>query len=314
MPKSSKTAKRLDRLVAICKRTGCEFRLDEPLSSHTSFGVGGPADLFVEPNLLSQIAAINRFCTAECVPFFLMGNGTNLIINDKGFRGVVARLTKLVPETDASHDNGFAPAGKTLRALVNSSIRRGLAGLEPFVDIPGSVGGALFMNAGAFGRNIWEMVETVWLLGTDSMLTRFSAADFPASYRTGGVMPGEVILAARFRLSPEGPKSVAQRAREYRRERAGCQPLSPKSAGCIFRNPPGKTAGSLIDEAGMKGKCLGGAEVSPVHANFIVNRNGAQARHILQLIDDVRSAVLAAFGVQLELEVQVLGEYGLVEL
>ncbi|MBN1591933.1 MAG: UDP-N-acetylmuramate dehydrogenase [Candidatus Coatesbacteria bacterium] len=303
-----------DRLSELGAQMEFEPIFDEPLSLHTSFGVGGPADVFVEPRSLEQLSAIEQFCAAELVPFFVLGNGTNMIANDKGFRGVIATLRRLDYETNASFNGDFTPAGRSLAALVEVSVTHGLSGLESLTGIPGSVGGAIYMNAGAYGKTIWDSLEDVWLMLGDGSIERCPASDFGASYRNSKIIPGEIVLGAKFRLKQVSPEQTIVREKKYRERRSASQPLSEKSAGCIFRNPEKGKAGAMIDRAGLKGLRIGGAMVSEIHANFIVNAGGAWAADILSLVRLVRDEVMRSEGIELSLEVQALGEHGLVEI
>ena len=298
----------------LCGDTRCEFLFDEPLNTHTSFGVGGPADAFVEPTTVKQLATIEQFCASELVPFFILGNGTNVIVNDKGFRGVVATLKRLEHETNASTNGDFVPAGRPLSALVDSSVRKGLSGLESLTGIPGTLGGAVFVNAGAYGKSVWDSLAKVWLMLGDGSIECCPASDFSALYRNSGIIPGEIVLGATFELEQIGPERTGEAEREFSRRRAESQPLSEKSAGCVFKNPEEGSAGSLIDRAGLMGLKIGEARVSDKHANFILNDGGAWAADILSLIRLVRDEVVRSEHVDLPLEVQALGEHGLVEI
>jgi len=298
----------------LCADMGCECICDEPLSTHTSFGVGGPIDAFVEPASVEQLAAIGQFCASESTPLFILGNGTNVIANDKGFRGVVATLRRLEYETNATTNGEIVPAGRPLSALVDTTVEKGLSGIESLTGIPGTVGGAIFVNAGAFDKSIWDSLAKVWLMLGDGSVHSCPASDFPTSYRDSGVIPGEVVLGATFELEQRDPSETAQAAMEFSRHRVESQPISEMSAGCIFKNPDEGSAGSLIDRAGLKGLKIGGARVSDKHANFIVNDGSAWAADILSLIRVARDEVRRSTEVELLIEVQVLGEHGLMEI
>lgn len=303
-----------ERLSGLCTQVGCHPIWDEPLSAHTSFGVGGPADVFLQPATLEQLAALGEFCGSKGVPFFILGNGTNMIVNDKGFRGVVVTLKRFEHETNATTDGEFIRAGRPLAALVSATVEKGLSGLEPLTDIPGTVGGAVFLNAGSFGRSVWDCLESVWLMFGDGGVEVFPAADFQSSYRDSGIIPGEIVLGATFRLQECDPKDAAEAVRDYSQRRAESQPLSHKSAGCVFKNPAGLSAGELIEKAGLKGLTVGSARISDKHANFITNEGSTRAADILSLIRLARDEVKRSTGTMLTTEVQVLGEYGLMEV
>ncbi len=303
-----------EKLSGLCTQVGCHPIWDELLSTHTSFGVGGPADAFLQPATVEQLAALGEFCGSEAVPFFILGNGTNMVVNDKGFRGVVVTLKRLEQETNATTDGEFIRAGRPLAALVSATVKKGLSGLEPLTDIPGTVGGAVFLNAGAFGRSVWDCLERVWLMFGDGGIEVFPASDFRSSYRDSGIIPGEIVLGATFRLQKCDPKDAAEAVRGYSQRRAESQPLSHKSAGCVFRNPAGLSAGELIERAGLKGLTVGSARISDKHGNVITNEGRTWAADILSLIRLAKDEVKRSTGVMLTTEVQVLGEYGLMEV
>jgi len=304
----------IEKFSTLCGDMSFECAFDEPLCAHTSFRVGGAMNAFVEPVSVEQLAAVSQFCASESTPFFILGNGTNVIANDKGFRGVVANLRRLKHETNATTNGEIVPAGRPLSALVDATVKKGLSGLESLTGIPGSVGGAIFVNAGAFDNSIWDPLAKVWLMLGDRSIHSCPASDFASSYRDSGIIPGEVVLGATFELERRDPGETAQAAMEFSRRRLESQPVSEMSAGCIFKNPEGGSAGSLIDRAGLKGLKVGGARVSEKHANYIVNDGRAWAADILSLIRIVRDEVRRSTGTELLIEVQVLGERGLMEI
>lgn len=311
---STDTRSWITELVDRCAELGCRCSLDEPLSEHTSFGVGGPADVFTEPTSVEQLWAVKHFCDEYGVPHFVIGNGTNLIANDKGFRGVVTTLWSLKSETNALLNGDYIPAGMPLKALVGRSITNGKAGLEALTGIPGSVGGAIFVNAGAYGASVSDVLSQVVLLSEHGTERVIEARQMPATYRDSGLIPVDVILGASFHLEDDDPDAIAERSSEYGNMRSRTQPLSEKSAGCIFKNPDTDSAGSVIDKAGLKGVRIGGAVVSEKHANYIVNDGSARAADVLSLASLVRDEVFKRSGVSLSMEVHVLGEHGLFQL
>lgn len=268
-------------------------RFDEPLSRHTTFRVGGPADVLVEPRDEEDLAGVLRAAAGEGVPLRILGGGANLLVRDEGVRGAVVRLSSLDRRRGSR-----VQAGRSLSRLIRETLREGLGGLETLAGIPGTLGGAVRMNAGGRHGTVGDAVRAVEILTPAGEPRRLSRQDVGFRYR-GTALDGNVVVAADLDLrpDPEAPARFASILEEKKRT----QPLDRPSAGCIFKNPPGQAAGKLIEECGLKGARAGGARVSPRHANFIVNEGEATASDILRLIDLIRDRV----PVPLELEVQV---------
>lgn len=284
-----------------------EVLAGEPLSRHTSLKVGGKADLFVTPADRPDLAELCRLLTGAGVPYLTIGGGYNLLVRDGGFRGVVVSLSRLASITEFSGGRVEAEGGVTNRELVAFCRDRGLAGLEFLATIPGTVGGALAMNAGAYGGATLELVESLTTL-RDGVVTDTRREELAFGYRYVTLAPGEVILAAVFRLTAGEPAEVAARVREFQERRAESQNVGHPNAGSFFKNPPGEQAWRLIDRAGLRGERVGGAMVSDVHANFLVNTGGAAARDFLELAALVKARVKEATGCELEEEVRIIGE------
>ncbi len=283
-------------------------RVAEPLARRTTLRVGGPADLYVEPAHEDDLAAVLRFCAARQMPWRVLGRGSNLLVRDGGVRGVViclaqpafCRIAVTAPAVTAG-------AGARVRDVAHEALRHGLAGLEFLEGIPGSVGGALRMNAGAHQSWTFAVLERVRLMTPAGEVEERAASALSATYRQCATFQTHLALAAVFRARPDRPEDIRARQAEFNRRRWETQPREP-SAGCIFKNPPGIPAGRLIDELGLKGVRVGGARVSEVHANFIVNTGGATARDVLELIARIRAEARARRGIELETEVEILGE------
>lgn len=307
--------------VDIKRQLGRLFRdcvsFDEPMSRHTSFKVGGPAQVFARPTNMDD--AISLICWArECrVPFFIMGDGTNLIVRDQGIDGIVLTLSGIKGETrwEEQDDNTIlllAHAGVKTRDLCKTAWEKGYAGLNFALGIPGTLGGNIAMNAGTRLGSMEKVLVYAEVLSAKGEILKVPKKDFHFSYRTCGwpdYLRDPVIIRAFLKLNRIEPETIVNEARDLLKKRTQTQPLALPNAGCIFRNPPtGDPAGKLIDMAGLKGLSVGDARISEKHANFIVNTGQAKAADILALIGKVRETVSAHFGVTLETEVNIVGK------
>jgi UDP-N-acetylenolpyruvoylglucosamine reductase len=281
---------------------------DEPLAGRTTLRVGGPADLYVEPASESDLAAVLRFCGERKLPCFVLGRGSNLLVKDGGFRGVVICLAKpYFSRIKIEGQRLCCGAGARLKAVAAEAKRSGVAGFEFLEGIPGTVGGALRMNAGAMGAEIFDSVESIRMMNSDGTTQEQEAARLVATYRSCAALKAFVALSAVLRGHTEPRKDIESRTHLFNQRRWNSQPAAP-SAGCIFRNPSSIPAGKLIDELGLKGTRIGGARVSAEHGNFIVNDGAATARDVLELIDLIRQRVRNERGIDLETEVEMVGE------
>lgn len=298
---------------------GERTRSDVPLAPLTTFRVGGSADRFVETRSADEIVAALKIAHAAGAPATLLGSGSNVLVSDKGVRGLVIRPRGGdVRRIDRHHVR--ADAAVTLNGLVRWTINHGCAGLEAWAGTPGTVGGAIFGNAHFGGRSIGELVTEARIASLDGAAGDLSQATMAFAYDRSRLQgSGEVLLSAAFHVTEGDPRAMRAKARESLAYRKRTQPLDTPSAGCVFRNPaPGRdvvpegmgwSAGALIDRAGLKGTSVGGARVSPTHGNFIVNEGGATASDIRRLIDECRRAVRDRFGVELREEIVYLGEW-----
>ncbi len=283
-------------------------RDNEPLAPHTTLRVGGPADLYVEPGSEADLERTLEFCASRQLRFFLLGRGSNLLVMDSGFRGVVICLCRpAFCRVDVEGEKLDCGAGARLNAVAAAAKRRGLAGLEFLEGIPGTVGGALRMNAGAMGGAIFNCVESIRLMDFTGAVRQLPAAEMNARYRGCDLLKTHVALGALLVGRPEDPTLIEQRMREFNQKRWSSQPAAP-SAGCMFKNPASIPAGRLIDELALKGTRVGGAMISLEHGNFLVNDGTASARDVLDLIELVRERARAERDVELELEVEMVGE------
>lgn len=283
-------------------------RADEPLAKRTTLRVGGPADVYVEPANEADLAATLSFCAEQDSQFFILGRGSNLLVRDGGFRGVVICLAQ--PELSRVAVDGErlrCGAGAKLKAVSGEARRHSLAGLEFLEGIPGSVGGALRMNAGAMGGWIFDVVESVRVMDCSGATRDLGRAEVSVEYRCCSLLRDHLAISAVLRGQPGDSAEIARRLDEFNRKRWASQPAAP-SAGCVFKNPPAIPAGRLIDELGLKGTRVGGAMVSLEHANFIVNDGAATAADMLALMEIIRAKARSERGVELETEVEIVGE------
>lgn len=283
-------------------------RTDEPLARRTTLRVGGFADVLVEPAGEADLALVLEEARRQAVPWRVIGRGSNLLVRDGGLRGLVICLAHpSFARVEVSGTRLLCGAGARLKDVAAEARRHGLAGLEFLSGIPGSVGGALRMNAGAWNAATFERLDSVRYMTPAGEVVEKPASEVPAVYRRCDLFRDHLALAAVFRGEPSTREAVEERLHELNRRRWASQPAAP-SAGCIFKNPTAIPAGRLIDELGLKGTRIGGAAVSTVHGNFIVNEGEATAADVLALIDLIRRTAREARGIELETEVEIVGE------
>jgi UDP-N-acetylmuramate dehydrogenase len=296
---------------SILERFGDRARFDEPMSRHTSFRIGGPADLWIEVESVAELADLRRLVGGA--PVFPLGSGTNILVSDRGVRGIVVRLGDAFRFVDwaiaGTAANVRAGAAVPFKKLVYDAVERGFAGLEFGEGIPGSLGGGLTMNAGAFGGEIGRVVTVLEGVTAEGEAQSIPRADLAFQYRRLDLPPGFVITAVDLRLERGDEADLAARVAAAREKRKARQPLGFPNAGSIFKNPRGGFAGKLLEDAGVKGLEIGGARVSELHANFIVNQGGATAADVRRLMEEMHRRVLAASGIRLEPEVKLVGDW-----
>ena len=302
--------------------TGDNIRFNEPMSRHTSLRAGGPADIFTEPEDIGALIAIVKWASSEGIPYLIIGGGSNLLVRDNGIRGLVISLKKCLTRiTLKSRGTDLvevsAGAGARLQALCSFAIDKGLKGMNFAIGIPGSVGGAIMMNAGTRHGFMEKVLYSVNFLMPDGKTKKINKADLDFHYRELVWNSGQdqdtksrpIITSGKFLLTPANPAELKKEAESFLLERNKKQPVNMPSAGCFFKNPrSGMTAGELIDKAGLKGESVGGAGVSREHANFIINRDNASAEDIITLMEKVRQQVDTHFNILLEPEVEIVGE------
>jgi UDP-N-acetylenolpyruvoylglucosamine reductase len=293
--------------------TGCVsretvVRRNEPMAKHTTLRVGGPADMYVEPALEADLAAIIKFCGARGAPFFVMGRGSNLLVRDGGFRGVMICLAHAnFGRIEVDGERLRCGAGAKLKNVAVEAKRNNLSGVEFLEGIPGSVGGALRMNAGAMGSQTFDVVESVRLMDFNGNIHELAPKEMSVAYRSCATLKDRIAVGAVFKCRPAPRKEVEARMKEFSEKRWASQPAAP-SAGCMFKNPAQIPAGKLVDELGLKGARVGSAVVSAEHGNFIVNEGSATARDVLELIGLVKQRAKTGRGIELEVEVEIVGE------
>ena len=276
-----------------------------PLANHTWYGLGGPADYFLRPQSVEQLKDVVRRCRENRIRIYVMGFGSNLLISDDGLRAAVITLEEeQFKQTQFDDENVTAWAGAELSKLVLTCVKKGLSGIEALIGIPGSIGGAVKMNAGGNFGDIGAAVETVTLMDNQGSVFEKSKPELMFDYRRTNIT-AKFILNARLKLAPGDPEQIMQTVKEIWIYKKNTQPLNTKNSGCIFKNPRGLSAGALIDRAGLKGLQIGGAIVSEKHANFIIAQEGCKSRDVMRLIDAMKQRVIERFDTELQPEIEI---------
>ncbi len=285
------------------------MRENEPMQYHTSFNIGGPADLMVLPRSIEEIKCVARYCREKAIPLLVIGRGSNLLVRDKGIRGVVMKLGSNFQEFLLQGDQIQAQAGISMYDLSRNAAAAALQGLEFAEGIPGSLGGAVVMNAGAYGGEMSDVITEVQAIDETGEIRLFQADELNYSYRRSIFQDNSYyVVSARMQLASGDKEEIYARMQEYAQRRADKQPLEMPSAGSTFRRPDGYYVGPMIEELGLKGYPYGNAQISAKHAGFIVNRGGASAEDVLALIGIVQKRVRDKYGIELMPEVRVVGE------
>jgi UDP-N-acetylmuramate dehydrogenase len=283
-------------------------KFDEPLKRYTAWKIGGPADALLEPKSVEELVEATERAREHDVPLTILGGGTNVLIRDGGIRGLTIRLAKSLRGVEIEGTSVTAESGVLYPVLANTTAGRGLAGLEFATGIPGTVGGAVYMNAGAYGSETKEVLDWADVV-KDHEVIRIKSEDLDLSYRHSALHenPDWVVVRAGYTLVPGDPTELKARIKEFRKQRMNGSPNRP-SCGSTFKRPPGDFPGRVIEAAGLKGTRVGNIEVSPVHANYLVNLGGGTAEEALKLIDLVQVKVREKLGIELEAEVRILGD------
>ena len=296
-------------VMALSGAADIDLLEQERMSRHTTYRVGGPAALFITCHSYHALRRCIESLNRELVPWVLLGRGSNLLVSDEGYKGAVIVLGREFQRTVISEDGEHVTVGAAavLSRVLNDLASKGLSGLEFAVGIPGTVGGAVSMNAGTRREWIGQLIETVVTYKPGEGMRYYSHDDVFWGYRECGLPGGEIILEVTFKLQPAKKEDVQQRMERFVSRRRHSQPVGKASCGSVFKNPPNKSVGAMIEDCGLKGFSIGGAEVSPVHANFVVNNGSATAKDVLSVIEHVHEKVKETYGVELQPEVKFLG-------
>lgn len=283
---------------------------NEPMRKHTTFRIGGPADFYLCPHSAKEIQKAVEICQEDGLPYFILGNGSNLLVSDQGYRGVVIQLWKNVSDILVEGCLIRAKAGASLAKIAGEALEEGLTGMEFAAGIPGTLGGAVVMNAGAYGGEMKDILKEVLVMDKQGEIFTLKKEELHLGYRTSIIKEkGYIVLAAVLELKPGDRKEIKEKMDELKQKRVEKQPLDMPSAGSTFKRPEGYFAGKLIMDAGLRGFSVGGAQISEKHCGFVVNTGKATANDVLTLIREVQNRVLDKFGVELETEVKFLGEF-----
>ncbi len=284
--------------------------IDELMSKHTTFKIGGTADFFLTPENEEQLKSAYFAAKQAGLPVIILGNGSNLLVGDKGIRGVVICVFKKMDNIDVCGEKIVVGCGTPMSRVSNVALKAELSGFEFASGIPGTIGGGVYMNAGAYGFELKDIIETVRYMDNQGNILDISCNDAEFGYRESiFAKNGYVVLGCTLKLEKDSAEAIRERINDYTQRRNSKQPIEKPSAGSVFKRPEGYFAGGLIEDAGLKGFSIGGAQVSEKHAGFIVNTGNATARNVLDLIEHIKFVVLEKYGVELETEVKLIGEF-----
>lgn len=288
-----------------------KVKINEPMNRHTTFRIGGPADYFLLPSSQKEVKGIIEICREEAVPYFILGNGSNLLVSDEGYRGVILQLYRNYGDICVKGNMIYANAGALLSQIASAARNASLTGFEFAGGIPGTLGGAVVMNAGAYGGEMKDVLKEVTVMTGDGEIITLPAEKLEMGYRTSIVKKkGYLVLSAVLVLKKGDQEAIKTRMKELTEQRVSKQPLEFPSAGSTFKRPEGYFAGKLIMDAGLRGYQTGGAQVAEKHCGFVINKDNATAADVCRLMKDVQDRVKEQFGVTLEPEVKFLGDFG----
>ena len=297
-----------NKLAAIVREE--QVQKEEPMQKHTTFRVGGPADYFVMPESREQVQKVVALCKEENIPYYIVGNGSNLLVSDQGYHGVIIQIGKKMSRIEVDGEQIRVQAGALLSAVANLALENDLTGFEFAAGIPGSFGGACVMNAGAYGGEMKDVLLSVTVLTPEGEFLTIPKEKLELGYRTSVIEKKHyMVLEAVIGLKEGDPKEIKILMDDLRQRRIDKQPLEYPSAGSTFKRPEGYFAGKLIQDSGLKGYSVGDAQISEKHSGFVINRGNASAKDVLSLIEHVQETVKEKFGVHLETEVKRIGEF-----
>ena len=283
-----------------------DIKMNESLKDHTSYLIGGPADIYVYPKSKDQLKDLLKVLRGASYPYFILGKGSNILAADKGFNGCIIDLTRYFAEIKIDNNNMNIGAGALLTTIAFRAIKNSLSGMEELAGIPGTLGGALLMNAGCYGNEISKLVESVSFINSENEIKELSIDKLEFGYRTSS-LKGNVIIEAKLKLAKSDPVKIRERTEVFLSKRRESQPLEFPSCGSVFKRPKGNFAGKLIEDAMLKERKIGGAQISKKHAGFIMNKENATANDVKELIELIKNTVSEKFNVILEEEVIYLG-------
>ena len=284
-----------------------KFLKNELMSKHTSYRIGGPAKIFFAPANRDELIQGLEFSKSNKMNIFFIGSGSNLLVSDQGINGMVISIKKSFRNFSINNTRVFAETGTMLGRIVNSTIKEGLTGLESLVGVPGTLGGALIMNAGAYGSEISNYLKSVEVVTKEGVIKKYQSEDMKFSYRNSNFSDEEILISAEFELNKANKEEINKKKIHANKGRRSSQPLKFRSAGSVFKNPKEGSAGYFIEKAGLKGFRSGNAEISEKHANFFINYGDAKAEDLVKLILTAKKSVKKLFNINLELEIQTLG-------
>ncbi|HMK42792.1 MAG TPA: UDP-N-acetylmuramate dehydrogenase [Dissulfurispiraceae bacterium] len=299
----------LKPVIAWCRERKVSFRCNELLSGRVYTAIGGAADILLMPDH-NQLPELFLMLRTEEIPYLILGKGSNILVSDKGVRGAVISTELLrTVNVDAAQGMIRADAGVPLQSMLHLAAEAGLGGLEGLSGIPGTLGGAVAGNAGSFGVEMQDVLKSATVLSASSPEASFDAVALGMQYRKTSLPTGALIASVVLQLGQDSPDAIRKRMADYKAEKSASQPVGERSAGCVFRNPPGEAAGALIDRAGCKDMRVGNVEVSSLHANFFVNLGGGHAADYRRLMEEVSRRVFECFGILLEPEIRLIGDW-----
>lgn len=298
-------------LEGLCQILGEDnVKINEPMKKHTTFRVGGPADYFLTPDSAESVQDTITFLKHNKVPYYVVGNGSNLLVGDQGYRGAIVQIYQKMNQIRTEGEYIYAEAGALLSKIAAEALSKGLTGFEFASGIPGTLGGAVMMNAGAYGGEMKQVIQEATVLTSDGKIITLAAEDMEFAYRSSIFSKnGDIVLSVVLKLDKGEQEAIRARMDELKVQRVTKQPLEYPSAGSTFKRPEGYFAGKLIQDAGLRGFQVGGAQVSEKHCGFVINKENATAADIISLMEQVSDKVEAQFGVRLEPEVRRLGEF-----